>query len=77
MAVLAPPESTSLYRRIPFLAGSVRPDAYKSDLHVLHAGTGMGQDDTTQGEEAVRQVATPGPGTRNPTPQPPTPTPQT
>ena len=76
MAVLAPPESTSLYRRIPFLMGSVRPDAYKSDLHVLHAGMGMGQDHTTQGEEAVRQVSTLGPGAPNPKPQTPNPNPK-
>ena len=60
IAILAPPESTSLYRRIPFLIGSQRPGEMIADSPVLGAGTGMGQDETSDeaDAEAVRQVPT-------------------
>ncbi|EKX48352.1 hypothetical protein GUITHDRAFT_136861 [Guillardia theta CCMP2712] len=48
MAVLAPPESTSLYKRIPFLLGSTRPP---SEFITSAAGIGMGEDVSNEEEE--------------------------
>mmetsp|Transcript_13702 Transcript_13702/g.31609 ORF Transcript_13702/g.31609 Transcript_13702/m.31609 type:complete len:586 (-) Transcript_13702:23-1780(-) len=49
IAVLAPPESTSLYKRIPFLLGSTRPPSEFTTSSGV--GIGMGEDVSTQEEE--------------------------
>jgi len=58
IAILAPPESTSLYRRIPFLTGSVRPSEKDLQLPPKGAGNGMGQEDMCDAAhaEAARQA---------------------
>jgi hypothetical protein len=42
MAILAPPESMTLYKRIPFLTGTRRPISYAESPVV-----GMGEDEMT------------------------------
>lgn len=49
MAILAPPESMTLYKRIPFLTGTRRPISYAESPVV-----GMGEDDTTSISKVCR-----------------------